>query len=208
MRHKPAVNGLSGSRIVAMANPLNWLRKRRSRRSFLKNALVGRNFTCSTNRCINRGDRSHVVVGNDCKVGCSIFCTPNGRVSVGNGTSLGASSQIWAAENVTIGQYCMIAAEVVIRDNNTHPICPDKRRRQFDEYEYRDYLEMHEDSETSPVVVGDNVWIGLRAMVLKGVNIGAGSIVAAGAVVTKDVPAMTIVGGNPAKMLKKIDCGA
>ena len=57
----------------------------------------------------------------------------------------------------------------------------------------------------APIVVGNNVWIGSHATILKGVTIGDGAIVAAGAVVTKDVPANTIVGGVPAKPIRKIE---
>lgn len=56
-----------------------------------------------------------------------------------------------------------------------------------------------------PIIVKDNVWIGANATILPGVTIGQNAIVAAGAVVTKDVPESTIVGGNPAKVIRKID---
>ncbi|NCB55040.1 MAG: acyltransferase [Epsilonproteobacteria bacterium] len=60
--------------------------------------------------------------------------------------------------------------------------------------------------QCKPVVISDHVWIGTRAIILPGVTIGEGAIVAAGSVVTKDVEPYTIVGGNPAKFLKKRDC--
>lgn len=56
----------------------------------------------------------------------------------------------------------------------------------------------------APIVIGKNVWIGANAMITLGVTIGDGAIVAAGAVVTKDVPSMTVVGGVPAKIIKTI----
>ncbi len=55
----------------------------------------------------------------------------------------------------------------------------------------------------APIIIGDNVWVGTRAVILKGVTIGGGAIVAAGAVVTKDVPPRTIVGGNPAHVIRE-----
>ena len=54
-----------------------------------------------------------------------------------------------------------------------------------------------------PITIGENVWIGCRALILKGVTIGDGAVVAAGAVVTKDVPANCVVAGNPAKIIKE-----
>jgi len=59
--------------------------------------------------------------------------------------------------------------------------------------------------KTAPVKIGDNVWIGMNAVILKGVTIGDNSVVAAGAVVTKSVPANTIVAGNPAVTVKKFE---
>jgi len=59
--------------------------------------------------------------------------------------------------------------------------------------------------KTAPVKIGDNVWIGMNAVILKGVTIGENSVVAAGAVVTKSIPANTIVAGNPAVTVKKFE---
>ena len=56
--------------------------------------------------------------------------------------------------------------------------------------------------KTAPVKIGDNVWIGMGAVILKGVTIGDNSVVAAGAIVTKSIPANTIVAGNPAEVVK------
>lgn len=58
-------------------------------------------------------------------------------------------------------------------------------------------------TKTKPVVIGDDVWIGARAIILPGVNIGSHSVVGAGAVVTKDVPDYSVVGGVPAKVIKR-----
>lgn len=62
-------------------------------------------------------------------------------------------------------------------------------------------------ADHKPVVIGDNVWIGEYAAILKGVTIGRGSIVASHSVVTKNVPEYVIVAGNPARVVKKLDAG-
>ncbi|MGZ4106010.1 MAG: DapH/DapD/GlmU-related protein, partial [Tumebacillaceae bacterium] len=56
---------------------------------------------------------------------------------------------------------------------------------------------------TKKITIGNNVWIGCRVMILKGVTIGDGAVIAAGSVITKDVPPYTVVGGNPARVLKE-----
>jgi acetyltransferase-like isoleucine patch superfamily enzyme len=90
---------------------------------------------------------------------------------------------------------------VVITDNNEHSINPDDRflmRTKDDNHPYRYWRY----SDSKPVVIGRNVWIGTKARICKGVTIGDNSIVAAHAVVTKDVPPNTIAAGNPARIVK------
>ncbi|HWB62913.1 MAG TPA: acyltransferase, partial [Chitinophagales bacterium] len=89
---------------------------------------------------------------------------------------------------VEIGRNCTIAPEAMIMDS--------------------DYHDMHDHSKegaSEAVIIEDNVWIATRATVLKGVRIGRNAVVAAGAVVTKDVPPYTVVGGNPAKVIKHLN---
>ncbi len=111
------------------------------------------------------------------------------NVSIGNNSSIGRNCQL--ANDVTIGDDVMMAPEVAI------------------------FSVGHETSDTSiemrlqgnmapnPVTIGNDVWIGQRAMIMPGVNIGNGVIIAAGAIVTKDVPDFSVVGGNPAKIIKQ-----
>lgn len=60
-------------------------------------------------------------------------------------------------------------------------------------------------SGSKPVVIGDDVWIGTGSIILPGVNIGNGSVISAGSVVTKSVPEMCLVGGNPAKVIRRFN---
>jgi len=86
--------------------------------------------------------------------------------------------------SITIGDDVAIAEEVIIRDHDGHEISGGRVER-------------------LPITIGDHVWIGMRAMVLKGVTIGSGAIIAAGAVVTRDVPPSTLVAGNPARIIRE-----
>ena len=98
----------------------------------------------------------------------------------------------------------MISNDVKIYDNNNHPISPAKRMEMsLGGFSNDNWSWKH--ASSAPVIIEDNVWIGQFATILKGVTIGKGSIVATRAVVTKDVPPYTIVAGNPAKVVKKID---
>ena len=120
--------------------------------------------------------------------------TGDAQISIGDDTGLSGTS-ICAAISVTIGQRCLFGADVAVFDTDFHPHPPEGRR-----YAAPDWPAI-----SRPVVIGDDVFIGTRAIVQKGVTIGDGSIVAAGSVVTKNVPRRTIVAGNPARVLRSLD---
>jgi acetyltransferase-like isoleucine patch superfamily enzyme/coenzyme F420-reducing hydrogenase beta subunit len=92
--------------------------------------------------------------------------------------------QITCASKISVGEGCAIARDVVIRDYDAHRI-------DLPGYEI-----------ARPIEIGKHVWIGNRAIILKGVKIGDGAIIAAGATVTKDIPARSIAAGVPAKVIK------
>ena len=95
------------------------------------------------------------------------------------------NNTIISKDSVSIGHKCAIAWGVTITDHDFHKL----------------YIDGKQKVETAPVVIGDNVWIGMNATILKGVTIGDGAVVGAGAVVTKNVPARSVVAGNPAKVI-------
>ena len=101
-------------------------------------------------------------------------------------------------EQLTIGNYCSIGPETVFMLGGEH--CYDC----LSTYPFRAMYQMapHEALSRGPIVVEDDVWIGTRVMILSGVRIGQGAIIAAGSVVNKDVPPYAIVGGVPAKVIK------
>lgn len=116
---------------------------------------------------------------------------PGARIHIGEETRIHGSC-IHAYRSITIGRRCLIAANCQIIDCNGHELC-------FDDVDRR----IHTTSEGRPVVIEDAVWIGANAIVLPGVRIGRGSVVAAGSVVARDVPPMTVVAGNPAQVVKR-----
>lgn len=124
-----------------------------------------------------------------------------GKVRLGDYTRLGKGSTIRALECVSIGSYTAIADNVVISDNGNHPIDPVFRRKMKEDALDGD-MRLWKHSEHAPIVIGENVWICEGARINRGVCIGDNAIVAAGAIVTKDVPANTIVAGIPAKVIK------
>jgi acetyltransferase-like isoleucine patch superfamily enzyme len=104
-----------------------------------------------------------------------------------DGATTTGQNKIIAKEHVFIGKDTQIAFGVTISDHDFH----------------KTYSAGSANIETAPVYIGQNVWIGMHAIVLKGVTIGDGAVVAAGAVVTRDVPPRCLVGGVPAKVIKE-----
>lgn len=111
-------------------------------------------------------------------------------VSIGARTATSNNISIVATQSITIGCDCIIGDNVFIVDSDFHNVEPELRRQPI--------------RFSNPVIIGDNVWLGSRAMVLKGVNIGNNSVVAAGAVVVKSVPENVLVAGVPAKVVKQL----
>ena len=139
-----------------------------------------------------------------CYAGCSFAIGPNGRVKVGDFTLLNGAL-VMAEESIEIGSHVLISWCVSIADCDFHPLDPAKRIQ--DTYALAPFYPNRPprpELRTAPVKICDNAWIGMGAIILKGVTIGENSVVAAGAVVTKSVPPNVVVAGNPAVIVKQI----
>lgn len=113
-----------------------------------------------------------------------------GRLTFGHGTNVnGTGTKFLCAQEITVGQDCTFSWDVQVLDNDFHAITVDGV----------------EQPSAAPVRIGDRVWVGTRAVVLKGVTVGDGAVIAAGAVVTKDVPAGAVVAGVPARVVGRAD---
>ena len=111
-------------------------------------------------------------------------------IHIGRDTALSNNVTIVALQQVWIGSRCLIGDNVSLADSDFHNIEPAKR---------------HDASvQSSPVRLGDNVWLGSRASVLKGVSIGDNTVVAAGSVVTRSIPPNVVAAGVPARVVRKL----
>jgi len=113
----------------------------------------------------------------------------SGLLQLGHGANINGFAKILVRERVSIGAFCNISWNTQLLDNDFHPIVVDGEEQPM----------------SAPIVLEDRAWIGTGAIVLKGVTVGESAVVAAGAVVTKDVPAKAIVAGSPAKVVGHID---
>lgn len=123
----------------------------------------------------------------------TIRVAAEGAVRLGEDIGITAGS-ICASVSITIGDRCIFGADVIVTDSDFHPIAPEGRR----------YAPRPAALSTDSVVIEDDVFIGARSIVLKGVTIGRGSVIGAGSVVTTNIPARSIAAGNPARVIRKI----
>lgn len=153
----------------------------------------------------------YVTAGRDCMLNCSIlFESGKGHVSFGNNVFIGQST-ILCSNSVVFENNIFVAWGCYFYDHDSHSLDYKERRNDLAQ-QVKDYREgvlfiqnKNWDSvNTKPIRICEDAWIGMNVIILKGVTIGRGAIVAAGSVVTKDVAAWTLVGGNPAQFIKNI----
>jgi acetyltransferase-like isoleucine patch superfamily enzyme len=174
-----------------------------------RNVQFGEGFYCETAqvfRKLRSKDPRAVVIGKhvSCYAGCSFAIGEDGHCTIGNFTLLNGAL-IMAEEKIEIGSYCLVSWNVGIADSDFHPLAP--AQRLIDAQALAPYLKdrpARPKLKTASVKISDNVWIGMNAVILKGVTIGENSVVAAGSVVTKSVEPNTVVAGNPAVVVRQL----
>lgn len=124
--------------------------------------------------------------------------TKDSIIEIGNNVGI-SSACLWAKERITIGDNVNIGGDCIIMDTDVHSHNYVERRKGHTPLNGK-----YKIISSAPVVIEEDVWLGARCIVLKGVHIGARSIIAAGSVVVKDIPADVIAGGNPCKIIRKL----
>lgn len=172
---------------------------------FKNKALLGKNINFSRTSSI-RTDRVNqkedIIIGNNVVMHAKLISQNGGKIILDNNTQIGYLSSIGCVNSIHIGEGTVISNNVTIVDNNNHPVNPYDRIIMQKSKVGSDYRKWKY-SDSKPVVIGKNVWIGQYSRINKGVVIGDNSIVAANTVVTKNVPSNSIVAGNPGKIVKE-----
>jgi len=151
-------------------------------------------------------NKNNIVIGKDTYINGELKTLHyGGRISIGENSYVGPNSKIWSGEEIIIGSHVLISHNVHIIDTNSHETDHNERAESYmlTVKDGGNYLKKGS-VLTSPIVIEDNVWINFNSIILKGVKIGKGAIIAAGSVVTKNVQPFTLVGGNPAKFIKDL----
>jgi acetyltransferase-like isoleucine patch superfamily enzyme len=148
-------------------------------------------------------DKSRIIVGTGTHIrGTLLLFRYGGKITIGNDTYVGEGTRIWSGDSVTIEDNVLISHNVNIIDTNSHETYSIERAERYKDLLKSGHWKEKGNILTAPILIKKNAWISFGATILRGITIGESAIVAAGSVVTKDVPDYAIVGGNPASVIK------
>lgn len=147
---------------------------------------------------ITIGQRTHIR-------GELVVFPSGGEIQIGSDCFIGENSRVWSQNSIVIEDHVMIAHGVNIHDTNSHPIDHIDRRHDYRAIIQSGFPKVNKNIVAKPILVGKDAWIGFNSIVSKGVVIGQGAIVAPGSVILDDVEEFTLVGGNPAMFIRKLD---
>lgn len=170
-------------------------------------ATIGRSTTFGVGGLISNpsADRNRVCIADGGEIHGTLKVFPaSGIIRIGVNCFVGPGGRIWSGNRVVVGDNVLISHDVEIHDSNAHPLSAAARRGQNKSSPWVKSL-ADIDVETAPVEIGNDVWIGFRSVILKGVTIGDGAVVAANTLVTADVEPWTLVGGNPMRVIRKLE---
>lgn len=176
---------------------------------FCQNANVHPSVKLLSNATVENlsGNPELIKIGENSVIRGQLRVFPHaGKIQIGKDCYLGEDTRIWSADSITIGNRVFISHNVNIHDTNSHSIDKDFRYQHFVALMSNDSLQAKDfDIKSKFINIEDDVWIGFNSTILKGVTIGRGSIVGACSVVTKNVPPLVIVAGNPARVVKSVE---
>jgi galactoside O-acetyltransferase len=175
----------------------------RARRKLLKRAGIKIHPTVKANfRGVRYHASSTLEIGEGSIVEGSLVSERDGAsILIGQNTFIG-NSLLASASRIEIGDDVLISWGCNIVDHNSHAIGWKQRKQDVRDWYHgtKDWTHV----SVAPVKIGNKCWIGLNVIVLKGVEIGEGAVVAAGSIITKNIPPWTVVAGNPARVIREI----
>lgn len=151
--------------------------------------IRGGRITIGDNFYLSSGNGVNPIASN---LQADVYVEPGAALTIGNNVGM-SSTRLWIHESVRIGNNVKIGGCVLITDTDAHPM------------DYMARRSSNEGTKSAPVVIEDDVWVGAHCIILKGVTIGARSIIGAGSVVTKSIPADCVAAGNPCRVIKSLN---
>lgn len=189
---------------------MNWLKKMRLQyyklRKFSEKYKQGSNVTVNLAKIIiTKKASGEIVLGDYVMCSAELYSfLDKGVINIGGCGYLGVGTRVWALTTIDIGERVLISHNCFICDNLTHPLDAETRHRQY-MAKHGFPFPVNIDLDGRPITIENDVWIAAGVTILGGVTIGTRSIVAAGSVVTKDIPPNVIVAGNPARIVRRLE---
>lgn len=147
---------------------------------------------------------ARIAIGRNCLIqGQLVVERDESRLEIADDVLVGGSTVIDCALSITIERKVLISYSCVIADSDNHSIYPELRTDDLANW-MRNGRHDWTHSAMAPVRICEGAWIGARSIIVKGVTVGPGAVVGMGSVVTKDVPARTMVAGNPARVIREV----
>jgi acetyltransferase-like isoleucine patch superfamily enzyme len=187
---------------------LSEIKQEQYRKTVLSKISCGKNVSISNDLVVHnfQNDPQVIKIDEDSSIdGELLVFQYGGEIRIGKQCYIGPDTKIRSAERIIIGDNVLISHGVNIMDNNAHEIDSTERRDTVINYLRTGSYPVKGNVETKSITIGNDVWINFNAIILKGVSIGEGAIIAAGAVVTKNVPPYTLMAGNPAIIKKNLN---
>jgi acetyltransferase-like isoleucine patch superfamily enzyme len=180
-----------------------------AKQSFKINSISHPQVLIGTNaRCINASDKENIQISEGCVIRGILRAgeyqvQKSGRIKLAPHVYIGDDSKLSSIESIEIGEWTLISHNVHIFDNDSHPNDPQLRQQDWAiikgiEGGPRAHI------ASKAVKIGSNVLIGMNSIILKGVEIGEGSVIAPGSLVTTNVPPFSLVMGNPSQIVKNL----
>ena len=151
--------------------------------------IRGARITIGNNFYLSSGNGVNPIASN---LQGAIYLENGASLKIGNNVGM-SSTRLWIHESARIGNNVKIGGCVLITDTDAHPM------------DYMARRSSNEGTKSAPVVIEDDVWVGAHCIILKGVTIGARSVIGAGSVVTKSIPADCVAAGNPCRVIKSLN---
>ena len=151
--------------------------------------IRGARITIGDNFYLSSGNGVNPIASN---LQADVYVEPGATLTIGNNVGM-SSTRLWIHESARIGNNVKIGGCVLITDTDAHPM------------DYMARRSSNEGTKSAPVVIEDDVWVGAHCIILKGVTIGARSVIGAGSVVTKSIPADCVAAGNPCRVIKSLN---
>ena len=168
-----------------------------------KNLVISNNTRININKINSRSKKFQLSVGENSTILCNYFFEKdNAKITIGRNTYIGMNTNLITMNSITIGDNVQIAWGVTMLDNNSHSL--NYLIRRDDLKLVNQGIIRYEEIISSKIVIEDDVWIGFNVIILKGVHLGKGCVIAAGSVVVNSFPEFSLIAGNPAKLIRHL----